>query len=174
MLDVWTRLRGLARPDLASSRQYAAAHREGAKCPRRCTRDDIVPLGLAHVDEHPVAEDPGVVDEDVQVAEGVDGRVDQLLGPLPVGDVVAVRHRLATPGRDLGDDFVGRAVVRAGAVVGAATVVDDDLGSFGGEQKGVLATDAAPGSRDDRDASLECSHEPRTVVARTGPERSCA
>ena len=103
---------------------------------------------------------------------GVDGRVDQPLGPLPVGDVVAVDDRLAAQRHDLGDDFAGRAVVRAGTVVGAAEVVDDDLGALGGEQQRVLATDAAPGSGDDRDASLECSHEPGTVVAMRGPPAS--
>ena len=37
--------------------------------------DDRVPLLLGHVDEHAVAQDAGVVDEHVEVAEGVDGLV---------------------------------------------------------------------------------------------------
>ena len=36
--------------------------------------DDRVPLLLASVDEHPVAQEAGVVDEDVEPAEGVDRR----------------------------------------------------------------------------------------------------
>ncbi len=39
--------------------------------------DDGVPLRLGHVREHAVAEDAGVVDEDVEAAEGVDRLLDQ-------------------------------------------------------------------------------------------------
>ena len=123
---------------------------------------DVVPLGLGHVDEHAVAQDAGVVDEDVEVAERLDRRVDEALGALPVGDVVAVGDGLAAERLDLGDDLVGRAVVGAGAVVGAAAVVDDDLGPFGGEQQGVLAAEAAPGPGDDRDAPFESIPSPRS------------
>jgi len=35
--------------------------------------DDGVPLFFAHVEDHAVAEDAGVVDEDVEAAEGVEG-----------------------------------------------------------------------------------------------------
>ena len=74
-------------------------------------------------------------------------------------------------GLDLGDDLVGRAVVGAGAVVGAAAVVDDDLGALGGEQQGVLAPEAAPGTGDDRHAPVESSHRPRPFVARRQPSQ---
>src|SRR3546814_10767871 len=50
--------------------------------------DDRVPLGLAHVREHAVAQDPGVVDEDVETTEGVDRGADEALGTVPVADVV--------------------------------------------------------------------------------------
>ena len=60
--------------------------------------DDRVPLLLGHVDEHPVAQDAGVVDQDVEVAEGLDGGVDETLAALPVGNVVGVGHRLAAGG----------------------------------------------------------------------------
>ena len=63
---------------------------------------DVVPLRLGHVDEHAVAQDAGVVDEDVEVAERVDRRVDEPLGALPVGDVVAVGDGLAAQRLDLG------------------------------------------------------------------------
>ena len=47
------------------------------------------------VREHAVAEDAGVVHEHVQVAEGVDGGVDQPLGGVEVGDVVVVGDGLS-------------------------------------------------------------------------------
>ena len=56
-------------PAFASSRQCAAAWRVGAKWPLRWTVIDRVPLLLGHVHEHPVAQDPRVVDEDVEAAE---------------------------------------------------------------------------------------------------------
>ena len=45
--------------------------------------DDVVPVRLVHVEAHLVPQDAGVVDQDVELAEGVDGLLDQLLRPLP-------------------------------------------------------------------------------------------
>ena len=47
----------------------------------------------------PVAQDPGVVDEDVEIAERVDGGVDERLAAVPVGDVVVVGDGLAAQRR---------------------------------------------------------------------------
>ena len=47
----------------------SAACRVRLNVPFRCTRDHVVELLLAHGDEHPVAQDAGVVDHDVEVAE---------------------------------------------------------------------------------------------------------
>jgi hypothetical protein len=49
---------------------------------------------------------------------------------------------------------VGRALVVALAVHGAAQVVDDDLGALMGQQQRVLTADAASCARDDGDATL--------------------
>ena len=117
--------------------------------------DDRVPLLFGHVDEHPVAQDARVVDEDVEIAERLDRGVDEALRTFPVGDVVAVDDRLATTGADLLDHLLSRGDVGPGAVVRRAEVVDDDLGTFGGEVQGMLAADAAPGAGDDRNASVE-------------------
>ena len=118
--------------------------------------DDGVPLVLGHVDDHPVAQDAGVVDEDVEVAERLDRRVDQPLGALPVGDVVAVDDRLAAQVALISATTCWAGVASPPvAVVGAAEVVDDDLGALRGEQQRVLAADAASRSGDDRDATVE-------------------
>ena len=68
--------------------------------------DDGVPLGLAHVGQHAVAQDAGVVDQHVEAAVGVDGLGDDALGAAPVADVVGVGHRLAAGGDDLVDDLL--------------------------------------------------------------------
>ena len=62
--------------------------------------------------------------------------------------------------------WAGDAVV-AGPVDGAAQVVDHHLGPFGGEQQGVLATDAATGPGDDGDPSVQCSHVVTPLSARS-------
>ena len=116
--------------------------------------DHRVPLRLAHVGEHAVAQDAGVVDEDVEAAEGVDGGLHEALGAVPVADVVGVGDGLAAHGLHLVDHLLGRAGVVALAVHRAAEVVDHDLGAVVGEEERVLAADPPPGARDDRDATL--------------------
>ena len=124
--------------------------------------DDVVPLLLAHVDEEPVPQDAGVVDQHVEVAERLDRRLDQALAALPVGHVVTVGDGTAAGGHDLGDHLLGRgaavAAARTAVVGGPATVVHHDGGALGREEQGVLTTDAAPSAGDDRDPSLERSH----------------
>ena len=71
--------------------------------------DDGVPLLRGHVDEHAVAQDAGVVDEDVETAEGLDSGGDQPGGALPVRHVVAVGDGLAPHGPDGIHHFAGRA-----------------------------------------------------------------
>ena len=71
--------------------------------------DDVVPLLGGHVDEHPVAEDAGVVDQHVEPAEGVDGGLDDPTGGVVVADVVAVGDGFAAHGPNGIDDLTGRA-----------------------------------------------------------------
>jgi hypothetical protein len=73
----------------------------------------------------------------------------------PVGDVVAVDDRFATDCLDLVDDLLRRGWVDAGAVVGAADVIDNYSGTLASEQKGVLAPQAAAGTGDDCDPDVE-------------------
>jgi len=117
--------------------------------------DHGVPLRLGHVGEHAVAQDAGVVDEHVEITEGLDGGVDEPLRALPRRDVVAVGGGLAAGALDLGHDLLGRTQVATCAVDVAAEVVHDDLGAVAGERQGVLATDATPGAGHDGDASVQ-------------------
>ena len=103
----------------------------------------------AHVDEHPVAQDAGVVDEHVEVTERVNRLPHDPLGTVPRGDVVAVRLCPPTEGPDVGDDVVSGTTRRARTVGGGANVVHDHAGASGGERDGVLATDATPGASHD-------------------------
>jgi hypothetical protein len=68
--------------------------------------DDRVPLLFRHGEHHPVPQDPGVVHDDVEATEVVDGLAHQLLGSRPVADVVGVGHCLTAEGRDLVDHLL--------------------------------------------------------------------
>ena len=113
--------------------------------------DDRVPLVDGHVDQHPVPQDAGVVDQHVEPAERLDRGVDQPLGALPVGHVVAVGHGFAAGRPDLVDHLTGWAGGPAAAVDLGAQVVDHDLGPLPGELQGVAPADAPAGSGHDHD-----------------------
>src|SRR6202011_1294143 len=108
---------------------------------------------------HPVAQDAGVVDQHVQVAELVDGPGDERFGALPVGDVVVVGHRPATVGDDLVDYQLGRTVVPAPARLLASEIIHHHAGALGRQQQRFTPADAAPGSRNDCDLAIQCAHD---------------
>ena len=117
--------------------------------------DDVVPFGFGHVDDGPVAQDPCVVHQDVDVTVGIDRRADQSTCAVPVGDVVVVGDRLATGGTDLRSDLVGWCGVTSRPVVGAPVVVDDHASAERCEQQCMLAAEAAAGAGDDGDPSIQ-------------------
>jgi hypothetical protein len=121
--------------------------------------DHGVPLVLGHVHEHPVAEDPRVVDEDVEAPVALDRAADHMLGSVVVRDVVVARDRLPARGDDLVDDALRGRRVGALAAERAAEVVDDDLRARARKGERVLAADAAPGPGDDCDLAVERRHE---------------
>ena len=109
---------------------------------------------LILVEDH-VAQDAGIVDDAVEPAEMIGRRLHDLAG----GD--RFRHRLEIGDRgaaallDLLDHFLGGCGADAGAVGGAAGIVDDDLGAFGGAEQRDLAADAAACAGDDDDFVLQ-------------------
>ena len=99
--------------------------------------------------------DAGVVDEDVDPAEASNRRVDDGLTALNGRDVTGVGDRRSSGRCDFGDDGVGRLGVGANALNRAAEVVDDDGRPARREQKRVGASDAPPGTGDDRDPAVK-------------------
>lgn len=65
--------------------------------------DNQVPVLVLHVLEADVAQDAGVVDQDVDAPKGLDGRLDDLVAVL---DAVVVGDGLAACGLDLVDDDI--------------------------------------------------------------------
>src|SRR2546430_1833890 len=57
--------------------------------------DDRVPLLLAHVEDHAVAQDAGAGDERVEAAPGLERRADEARGTVPGGDRIGVGNSLA-------------------------------------------------------------------------------
>ena len=64
-----------------------------------------IPVLVLHVLEADVSQDTGVVDQHVDAAVVLDGRLDDLLA---VRDAVVVGYCLAARGFDLVDDDIGR------------------------------------------------------------------
>jgi hypothetical protein len=64
---------------------------------------DEIPIRLLHVLEADISQNAGIVDEDIDPTEGVDGRLDDGFSIL---DRVVVGDRLAACGADVLDDFV--------------------------------------------------------------------
>ena len=110
------------------------------------------------VDEHAVAEDAGVVHDDVERAERGDRRFDDVRRGVEVGDVVGVGDRLAAERADLLDDLVHRLVGCARAVGRATEVVDHDLGALACECQCVRAAEAPTRSSDHDDSSVADTH----------------
>jgi len=118
--------------------------------------DDRVPVLLRHVEDHPITQDAGVVDHDVELAEGVERALDDALGGLEVGHAVAVGDRLAAHLLDLRDHLLrGRGGRRPRAVEVRAEVVHHDLRAVFREEQRLLAADASARAGDDRDLAVE-------------------
>ena len=117
--------------------------------------DDVVPLLLGHVVDHPVTQDAGCGDHDVDAAKGVERRLDDALAALPGGDRLDDRRCLSTKRFDGGDGLVCRSAGLGGAVECDSGIVDDHLCAVAGQLLGDGTADAASGACDDGDFSLQ-------------------
>ena len=116
--------------------------------------DDEAEILRLHLGEAPVAEDAGIVDEDVDAAPARLGGLDHRDHLVIVGDAAAVRYRLAARGLDL-RDHRERGVRMAGAVAGAAEIVDHHLRPAPRELEGIGTAQPAAGAGDDGNAIVE-------------------
>ena len=95
---------------------------------------DQVPILLGHLDEALVTEDTGVVDDDVNTSEGIEGSLDDLVTEL---NAVVVGNGLAASLLDLVDDQVSSASGGTLTEGRASEVVHDDLGTTGGQEESI-------------------------------------
>ncbi len=119
--------------------------------------------GGIHVVERLVAEDAGIVDDDVDRAEGFDGGRHDGGPSFGSGDRVGVGDRLTAESLDLVDDPFGGALIGPGSVDGTTEVVDHHQRPSGREHQGVLASETTTRPGDDRNLAVEsefCCHAP--------------
>ena len=95
----------MIRPGLALAHvRRRRTHR--AVMPLEMDADDLVPFLLAHVEDHPIAQDAGDVDQDVELPEFLDRVIDERLAAGHRRDILAVGSRAPTCGFDLVHHFV--------------------------------------------------------------------
>ena len=121
--------------------------------------DDGVELLLTGIGDHPVAHDAGVIDQDVESAEGIDGGLDQPGRLVPISYIRATGDGFPT-GRD---DFVNNALRRATTTGGRsvqsdADVVDHYSRALSSEGQRMRTPDSATGAGNDDNSTVEESH----------------
>src|SRR5215212_7845481 len=138
--------------------------------------DDVVPVRPAHAMEDAVAQDAGIVNQDVDAAERIDRRLHSRLGVLRLGDREGRGDGLAAGLLDFAHDLLRRPLIAARAVERRADVDHDDACTFLRHQHRDGAPDAAARTSDDRDlARNETSHcLPHTSFASSTIMRSLA
>ena len=126
------------------------------------------------VDQHAVAHEAGVVDEDVEPAEACRARSPRGLGAVPVGDVVGVRDGLAARGDDLVDHLAAGPARRCRSRPSRPTPrsLTTTFAPWRGELQRVRAADAAARAGDDDDAVRRTSPMAGTPPWRGGPGSS--
>ena len=108
-----------------------------------------VKVVLGEREDHAVAQDACVVDEDVYVAVSVYGLADHGFGLPEVAHIGPVYFGSAAGGSDFVHHFLCGRDVGACAVLVAAQVIDDYRRSVMSEHQSVLFADASPRPRDD-------------------------
>ena len=111
--------------------------------------DHVRPVRPAHLVEDDVAQDAGIVDQDIDAAERVDRGLDDLIGVLRFGDGERGGDGLPAGLFDGRDRLLRRTGIEAGALQTGADIADHHARAFPRQQFGDGATDPAPRPGDD-------------------------
>ncbi len=112
-------------------------------------------IGDLHLGERLVAQDAGIGAEQIDAAPLLGGACDHRLDLLEIRDVGAVGHRRAAGFSDFLDHGFGRGQRSAGAVAGAAEIIDHDLGAAARQPQRMRASKTIARAGDDGDASVK-------------------
>ena len=109
-----------------------------------------MPIFRFHFDKTFIAQDAGVVDEDIHRAKGIQGRLDDGFTAVRRRHIVVIGHGFAAGSLDFAHHLVGRRSGSvAGPVPGPAQVVNHHLGAPFGQFQGVSTPQAGTGTGDD-------------------------
>jgi hypothetical protein len=108
--------------------------------PAQMDADDEVPVLVGHAEQHPVAQDAGVVDHDVQPAQ-LHRRGDQRVGRRPLADVATDEGGLPAEPLDVPHD----------RIAGGVDIVEHDVSARSGERQCLGPAEPGTRSGDDRD-----------------------
>jgi hypothetical protein len=123
-------------------------------------RYDGIPVSLFHIEDRFVAQDPGVIDENVQAAKAVDGRPKQRLSTLHGGDGIVVANRLPASFFDLRNNFI-RNSPGATPVDFTTQVIYHDIRALRRQMERNFPSDPPARTRYDRSLSVQNTHIPR-------------
>ena len=112
-------------------------------------------IGDLHLAERLVAQDAGIGAEQIDAAPLPGGALDHRLDLLEIRDVGAIGHRDAAGLADFLDHGFRRGQRTAGAVAGAAEIVDHDLGAAAGQPQRMRPSKTIARAGDDGDASVK-------------------
>ena len=129
--------------------------------------DDVVPVLRHQLVKARHANDAGVVDHEIDLAERVARALDDFLRELPSWRRCHCWRRLAACRLDVGNDFLRWSrIVLVATEHGAADVVDDDLRTFLRQQPRNRPADRSASAGDDRDLALDDSCHPVPLGSR--------
>jgi hypothetical protein len=117
--------------------------------------DHQLEIGDAHLVKDCIAQNAGIVDNAVELAEMIERRLHYGRSGGGFSYRVEVRHRRATFLADQLHYLLGRTDTLAAAVGGAAEIIDDYLGAFGGGKQCDLTANAAPCAGYDRRLAVQ-------------------
>ena len=135
----------ITRPDRCCRNRMQACFMT-VKVPFQVHCNDVVPLLLAHIEDHPVPQDSVAGDDGVQLAVGVNGGLDYGLAALHGGHRLLAGHGLAAGLANLCRHLLGDGLVGAAAVQVYPGVNDHHPGSLGGHLLGHALADATAGA----------------------------
>ena len=95
--------------------------------------DDCIPLVFGHVDEHAISQNSCVVDDCMQVTEGVDRLSNHSPCTIKVGDIVTIHNSFATHRDDLVDNRLCWSEFATGTVDRSTKIIHHDLCSLTGK-----------------------------------------
>jgi hypothetical protein len=119
--------------------------------------------------ENPVAENPGIVDKDVDAPECVERSLGDGIAVPRLDDIESGGDGFAASRLDFGNDLPRRTGIAALPVEARTDVTDDDAGAFPCHEEGDRPANATPSASNDCDFSVDNSAHLLFLVPTVSP-----